>query len=232
MSNSDFNENGDPNLGTNVVSAAAVESPNGRVYVIDDDLEVLNVVTAMLTLSGYDVTAYDSPSKFLAESGSLPAGVVVTDQVMHHVEGIEVQRRLSSRPNHFKVILVTAFPRTSLAVAAMKYGAVTVLDKPFKRAELLLAVGEAFRQLHQTDSFNSTLPPVLASGGSYLERLSQRERDVILLVYRGATNKSIGIQLGISSKTVEKHRSNAMKKLQVTSIASLIQLIDRDLRKD
>ncbi|HRA89207.1 MAG TPA: LuxR C-terminal-related transcriptional regulator, partial [Planctomycetaceae bacterium] len=158
-------------------------------------------------------------------------GVVVTDQVMQDVEGIEIQRRLSSRPNHFKVILVTAFPRTSLAVAAMKYGAVTVLDKPFQRSELLLAVVEAFRQLLQTDSFNTTLPPVLPSGASYLERLSQRERDVILLVYRGDTNKSIGIQLGISFKTVEKHRSCAMKKLQVQSVAALVQLMDRDLGK-
>lgn len=202
--------------------------PNGRVYVIDDDQEVLNVVTAMLQVSGYDVKAYNVPSVFLADSKTLPPGVVVTDQVMHHVEGIEVQRQLSARPNHFKVILVTAFPRTSLAVTAMKYGAVTVLDKPFKRAELLLAVAEAFRQLHQADEFNSTLPPRLPSGESYVDRLTQRERDVIMLVYRGDTNKSIGIQLGISFKTVEKHRSSAMKKLQVNSMASLIQLMDRD----
>ncbi|HQX51644.1 MAG TPA: response regulator [Planctomycetaceae bacterium] len=205
--------------------------PNGRVYVIDDDVEVLNVVTAMLAVSGYNVKSYNSPSEFLADSVSLAPGVVVTDQVMQDVEGIEIQRRLSSRPNHFKVILVTAFPRTSLAVAAMKYGAVTVLDKPFQRSELLLAVVEAFRQLLQTDSFNTTLPPVLPSGASYLERLSQRERDVILLVYRGDTNKSIGIQLGISFKTVEKHRSCAMKKLQVQSVAALVQLMDRDLGK-
>ncbi|MEJ7590113.1 MAG: response regulator [Planctomycetaceae bacterium] len=200
-----------------------------RVYLLDDDPAVLRVIDTMLQISGYDVRAYSSPSEFLEDAEHLPPGVVVTDQVMHLVEGIEVQRRLSARPNHFKVILVTAFPTTSLAVEAMKNGAVTVLDKPFDRAELLAAVKEAFRQLKYADSFNEVLPPVLPPGESYLDRLSLRERDVVLLVYKGGTNKSAGIQLGISFKTVEKHRSSAMKKMQVSCIASLIRLLDRDL---
>lgn len=200
-----------------------------RVYLVDDDPAVLRVIDTMLQISGYDVRAYSSPSEFLTDSEQLPPGVVVTDQVMHLVEGIEVQRRLSARPNHFKVILVTAFPTTSLAVEAMKNGAVTVLDKPFDRVELLAAVKEAFRQLKHADSFNEVLPPVLPPGESYLDRLSLRERDVILLVYKGGTNKSAGIQLGISFKTVEKHRSSAMKKMHVSCIASLVRLLDRDL---
>lgn len=202
-----------------------------RVYLVDDDPAVLRVINTMLQISGYDVRAYSSPSEFLTDSEQLPPGVVVTDQVMHQVEGIEVQRRLSARPNHFKVILVTAFPTTSLAVEAMRIGAVTVLDKPFDRVELLAAVKEAFRQLKHADSFNEVLPPVLPPGESYLDRLSLRERDVILLVYKGGTNKSAGIQLGISFKTVEKHRSSAMKKMQVSCIASLVRLLDRDLRR-
>jgi len=200
-----------------------------RVYLVDDDLAVLKVIDTMLRISGYEVRAYSSPSEFLDDSEQLPPGVVVTDQVMNLVEGIEVQRRLSARPNHFKVILITAFSTTSLAVAAMKNGAVTVLDKPFDRTELLAAVKEAFRQLKQADPFDEVLPPVLPSRESYLDRLSLRERDVILLIYRGCTNKSTGIQLGISYKTVEKHRSSAMRKLEVSSMASLVRLLDRDL---
>ena len=200
-----------------------------RVYLVDDDLAVLKVIETMLRLSGYEVRAYSSPSEFLEDSEQLPSGVVVTDQVMNQVQGIEVQRRLSARPNHFKVILITAFSTTSLAVAAMKNGAVTVLDKPFDRAELLAAVKEAFRQLKHSDSFDEVLPPVLTPGESYLDRLSLRERDVIMLIYKGCTNKSAGIQLGISFKTVEKHRSSAMKKLEVSSMASLVRLLDRDL---
>ena len=200
-----------------------------RVYLVDDDPAVLKVVATMLHISGYDVRAYSSPAEFLQDSEWLPCGVVITDQVMHGIRGIEVQRFLTARPHHFKVILITAFPTTSLAVEAMKNGAVTVLDKPFERTELLSAVREAFRQLKNADSFDESLPPALPAGQSYLDRLSLREREVIMMVYRGATNKATGIQLGISAKTVEKHRSGAMRKLQVSSLASLIRLMDREL---
>lgn len=203
-----------------------------RVYVIDDDKAVLDIIQLMLQQAGYDVRAYQFSAQFVEDSAELPPGVVVTDQVMNQVEGIEVQRHLSARPSHFRVILVTAFPRTSLAVAAMKCGAVTVLDKPFDRRELIEAVEEGFRQLHNAESFEQALPPILPDNGSYLNRLSEREREVIQLVYEGATNKAIGIQLGISIKTVEKHRGKAMKKMQVLSLASLVRLMDRELGRN
>ncbi|MBL8819068.1 MAG: response regulator transcription factor [Planctomyces sp.] len=202
---------------------------NRRVYVIDDDSAVLNVLQFMLQQSGYDVQGYQSSIEFLRQSETLPPGVVVTDQVMSQAEGIEVQRQLANRPHQFRVILMTAFPRTSLAVAAMKAGAVTVLDKPFDRADLLAAVEEGLRQLSDTSDVDQALPPVLPNGETYLSRLSDREREVIQLVYDGATNKSIGIQLKISIKTVEKHRGKGMKKMNVTCLASLIRLMDREL---
>jgi FixJ family two-component response regulator len=194
-----------------------------HVYILDDDPDVLKVIESMLRISGYEIRTYRSPAEFLAVSDQLPAGVLVTDHEMHGVKGIEVQRRLSSRPNHFKVILVTAFSTT------MKNGAVTVLDKPFNQHELLAAVVEAFRQLHHSDAFNEVLPPVLPNGELYLERLSLREREVILQIYKGGTNKSAGIQMGISVKTVEKHRGSGMRKLEVNSLASLVRLLDREL---
>ena len=200
-----------------------------QVYLLDDDPDVLKVVKSMLQISGYAVFTYNCPSEFLAATEQMAAGVVITDQLMQGMLGIEVQRRLSARPNHFKVILVTAYSTTSLAVEAMKNGAVTVLDKPFNQQELLAAVTEAFRQLRHAGAFDEDLPPVLPAGKLYLDRLSVREREVILQIYKGATNKSAGIHLGISGKTVEKHRSSGMWKLEVTSLASLIRLLDREL---
>lgn len=200
-----------------------------RVYVIDDDASVLQMTSLMLAHAGYHVIPYLSSECFVADSPTLAPGVVVTDQVMNNVAGTEVQKHLLSRPNHFRVILVTAFPQTSLAVAAMKNGAVTVLDKPFDRLELIDAVAEGFRQLHEVEALEHSLPPVLPNHESYFARLSDREREVIQLVYEGATNKAIGIQLGISVKTVEKHRGKAMKKMHVLSLAGLVRLMDREL---
>ncbi|MEZ6042460.1 MAG: response regulator [Planctomycetaceae bacterium] len=199
-----------------------------RVYAVDDDAAVLQVLQMILQQAGCDVVCFTSPSDFLAQVNSLPPGVIVTDQVMPQVEGTELQQQVADRTNQFRVILVTAFPRTSLAVAAMKAGAITVLDKPFDRAQLLQAVEEGFRQLESAESASDSLPPVLPNGETYYSRLSDREKEVIRLVYDGATNKSIGIQLGISIKTVEKHRGKGMSKMNVSCLAGLIRLMDRE----
>ena len=137
-----------------------------RVYLLDDDPDVLKVVESMLQISGYVVQTYRYPTEFLAATEHLAAGVVITDQVMHGMLGIEVQRQLSARPNHFKVILVTAFSTTSLAVEAMKNGAVTVLDKPFNHQELLAAVTEAFRQLRHAGAFDEAFASRIALGAA------------------------------------------------------------------
>jgi len=110
----------------------------------------------------------------------------------------------------------------------MKQGAITVLDKPFQREDLLQAVQEGFKVLDDLQDDDQDLPPVLPQGKKYAERLSGREKQVVELVYEGATNKCIGIRLGISIKTVERHRANAMKKLEVNSLAKLIRLLERD----
>jgi FixJ family two-component response regulator len=204
------------------------EGSGCRLYVVDDDANVLEVLRIIFTDAGYDVHSYVSAVQFVDEVPTLSPGVVVTDYRMGQVDGPEVQRRLLERQSDFRMILITAYPRTSLAVSAMKLGAVTVLDKPFDRAELLAAVREGFQQLQLAEREELTLPPLLPAGETYLNRLSLREKQVMQLVYEGDTNKGISIRLEISIKTVEKHRAKAMKKMKVTSIASLIRLMDRE----
>jgi two-component system, LuxR family, response regulator FixJ len=215
-------------LASELTSAQQTSEQTRRVYVLDDETSVLGMLKLMLTQAGYDVVAFDSPVDFLAQFRSLPSGVVLTDQVMGSAEGIDVLRRLSDRPSEFSVILMTAFPKMRLAVEAMRAGAVTVLDKPFERTLLVEAIEDAFRQLSASVEEESVLPPPMPGGRTYFEQLSSREKDVLRLVYDGATNKSIGIRLNISIKTVEKHRGRGMKKMGVGSLAALIRLMNRE----
>jgi FixJ family two-component response regulator len=164
----------------------------------------------------------------LQEVVDLVPGVVISDQVMAEMPGLELQRKLVESLPAFRFILISGYPRTSLAVASMRLGAISVLDKPFDRRELLEAVAEGFRQLEISREQSAALPPVLPDGRSYLSLLSRQELSVIQLVYEGATNKAISIQMGLSVKTVEKHRSRAMRKLQVNSVAGLVRLVQRE----
>ena len=206
------------------------DTPPRRVYVLDDEPQVLEIIQIQLATAGFDVVTFNSPEPFLSQLATIPPGVVLVDQRMPpHADGLEVQRRLQERPNCFKVIMLSGYPETRIAVQAMKQGAITVLDKPYNKDELLRVLAIAFAELERTMTESAGLPDALPSGQLYLEFLSPRERAVIDLVYQGETNKSVGITLGISIKTVEKHRGKAMKKMHVNSLAELIRLIDREL---
>lgn len=205
------------------------QSPRLRVYAVDDDPNVLSVLRTMLSHAGYDTVCYPSAVSFLKDLALLPRGVVITDQVMPEMTGLNLHQQLRTlRPHDFRLILITAFPRTSLTVEAMKLGAITVLDKPFDRHELLQAVEDGILRLNTVSESDLPLPPPLPGGESYLNLLSDREREIILMVYQGSTNKSISIRLGLSIKTVEKHRARGMRKMRVSSLAALVRLIDRE----
>lgn len=199
-----------------------------HVYVLDDEVQVLEVIAMQLRGAGFEVSTFSQGRDFLNQLEDLPPGVVVSDQRMPDVDGLEVQRELQRWQHRYQLILLSGYPETRVAVQAMKQGAVTVLDKPYNKDQLISSLEEAFEILSRAASDEHGLPPVLEGGSRYIDRLSNRERQVIGLVYEGETNKSIGIQLGISIKTVEKHRGKAMKKMEVTSLAELIRLMDRE----
>jgi len=200
-----------------------------RVYVIDDEIQVLEIVEIQLKAAGFDVQTFPSPELFLQQLPSLAPGVVLSDQRMPSIDGLEVQRQLRQRPNDFKMILLSGFPETQVVVEAMRQGAINVLDKPFDREDMLMSLRTAFSALKRALVEDTRLPGALPDGRLYLETLSPREREVVDLIYWGETNKSIGIILGISVKTVEKHRGKAMKKMNASCLADLIRLMDREL---
>lgn len=201
---------------------------NQRVYVLDDELQVLEVIEMQLTTAGFDVVTFSRSGEFLERAAELPGGVVVSDQRMPEFDGLSVQKHLQNASHKFQLILLSGFPETRIAVEAMKHGAVTVLDKPYNKEQLVSSINEAFRTLQRVHAEELGLPPILPAGERYIDRLSKRERQVIDQVYGGQTNKSIAIALEISIKTVEKHRGKAMRKMCVASLAELIRLIDRE----
>lgn len=199
------------------------------IFVIDDDELLLKALTHYLEKEGYAVIGFSSGREFLKAYPSLQPGVILIDIRMPQINGLELQRRLISRGLCWPVIVMSAFPGTDGTVVAMRQGAYTVLDKPIDVPDLLKLLEDAFVELDRRVDLADDLPPELGGQIRYLDRLSERERLIIDYVYSGETNRAIADMLGLSVKTVEKHRGRAMKKMLVNSFAQLIRLMNREL---
>ena len=133
--------------------------------------------------------------------------------------GLELQAELVEAALHLPIIVMTGHADVRMAVRALKAGAFDFFEKPVNNQDLLEAVWGAIRQ-SQTGDQQAQLHTERVKR---LETLSERERDVLEQVLAGEPNKRIAHHLGIGEKTVEYHRANVMRKLEVRSMADLIR---------
>src|SRR6186713_1493437 len=116
------------------------------VHVIDDDDAVRSSLEFLLQTAKINVRTYDSAKTFLADYKASERGCIVTDVRMPEVSGIELLRRLKEMSIDLPVIVITWHGDVSLAVEAMKAGAVDFLEKPFEDDRFLAAIGSALER--------------------------------------------------------------------------------------
>jgi two-component system response regulator FixJ len=118
------------------------------------------------------------------------------------------------------VIIMTGHGDVSLAVQAMKAGAVDFIEKPFEKAVLLSAIEQGIDRLKRSSAGRERADEAAVR----LQALTPRERDVLDGLAKGLPNKTIAYDLGISPRTVEIHRANLMSKLEVRSLSEALRL--------
>lgn len=190
------------------------------IHIIDDEEAIRRSAGFMLKTSGYAVATYASGVAFLKEVRSLEVGCVLLDVRMPEMDGLEVQRALVERGVAMPVVVLTGHGDVSIAVRAMKAGAVDFIEKPFEKATLLRAITTAFERLDDLDgrAARSADAAVMVAG------LTGREQDVLKGLAHGLPNKTIAYDLGISPRTVEVHRANLMSKLGVRSLSEALRI--------
>jgi len=136
------------------------------------------------------------------------------------MDGLEVQKMLIERGVAMPVIILTGHGDISIAVRAMKAGAVEFIEKPFEKATLIEAITAGFERLDGLSkrSERAAEATVLIAG------LTSREQDVLKGLADGLPNKTIAFDLGISPRTVEVHRANLMAKLNVKSLSDALRI--------
>jgi FixJ family two-component response regulator len=189
------------------------------VYVVDDDEAMRDSLRWLLESAGYRVSSYSSAERFLAGFRPDRAACLVLDVRMPGLTGLELQQELNRRGTPLPIIFITGHGDVPMAVDALKSGAYHFLEKPFKGDHLLELIGQALSVGAPGEIERSKRRCAAAR----LATLTQREREVMELVVHGRKNREIAEALGISVKTVEAHRARAMEKMEVSSIAELVQ---------
>ena len=190
------------------------------IYLVDDDDAVRRSVGFMLKTSGYSVESFVNGAEFLKEVRSLEPGCVLLDIQMPEVDGLEVQTELRERGVAFPVIVMTGHGDVEVAVRAMKSGAVDFIEKPFAKETMVEAIGEAFARLDRSSAKSRRRE----EAELLVNSLTPREYEVLAGLAKGHPNKTIGYDLEISPRTVEIHRANLMKKLDVHNLSDLLRI--------
>lgn len=190
------------------------------VYLVDDDEAIRRSAGFMLKTSGYQVRAFASGVELLREAKELSPGCILLDVRMPEMDGLQVQRGLQDKGIGFPVIVMTGHGDVSVAVQAMKAGAVDFIEKPFEKAVLLSAIDEGFARIEQAGRSRARAEEAQVR----LQALTPRERDVLEGLVRGHPNKTIAYDLDISPRTVEIHRANLMSKLEVASLSEALRI--------
>jgi len=190
------------------------------VHIVDDEEAIRRSASFMLKTSGYAVETWVNGAAFLKEARHVPDGCILLDVRMPEMDGLEVQQELLERGVTMPVIVLTGHADVSIAVRAMKAGAVDFLEKPFEKAVLIASIETAFARMAASDGAAARA----AEAEVVLAILTPREREVLEGLAQGLPNKTIAYDLGISPRTVEVHRANLMAKLDVRSLSDALRL--------
>jgi len=190
-----------------------------NVYVVDDDEAVRKSLRMLLKTEGYSVATFSGAEEFLTICNQETAGCIILDVNMPEMDGPTMQEELTRRGFKLPIIFLTGQGSIPITVRALKAGAMDFLTKPVDGAELLACVKQALEkcsdmQIQAADS---------KTKASRLATLTEREKEILLLIVAGHANKEIAERLGISFRTVETHRAHIMEKTGASNLKELLE---------
>lgn len=194
--------------------------PRPTVFIVDDDISVRESLELMIRYAGLHPETFASAEEFLAAPRVSGPGCLVLDVSLPHLNGLDLQKRLTADRKDLPIIFITGFGNVPMSVEAMKGGAVEFLTKPFSNDVLLAAIRSALERSGALLSEEESLRGLRKRFSS----LSPREREVMTLVVSGEPNKRVGRALGISEITVKAHRGKVMRKMEANSLADLVTM--------
>lgn len=195
------------------------------VFVVDDDSAVRHSLRWLLESSGLLVETFESAQAFLQAYHPERLGCLVLDVRMPGLSGLDLQEQLQTQDIAIPIIIITGHGDVPMAVRALKEGAIDFIEKPFSEQLLLDRIHQGIA-LDAEQRIKHAQQAVIQSR---IDRLTPREREVMEFVVDGKANKQIAVLLERSQKTIEIHRANFMRKMEVNSLAELVRIVQPHL---
>lgn len=192
-----------------------------RVHVVEDDEAVRDSLAMLLSSEGLEVATFSLATEFLDQWTPATAGCIVLDIRMPGMDGMALQQALNERHSLLPIIFVTGHGDVPLAVDAMRQGAVDFIQKPYREDALL-------EKIHHAMALDAEQRATLEARQGIRDRLATltpRENEIMRRMIAGQANKVIAIELEISQRTVEIHRSRVMHKMGTHSLAHLVRMV-------
>ena len=197
---------------------------NQRVFIIDDDPAVRDALVTLVESVGLHAEHFSTADDFLSSYTDETPGCLITDICLPGMDGIQLQDVLQERDINLPLIAISAHGDIAMAVKMIRRNAIDFIEKPFRNHIMLQRINEALeidRQQRQVCAEDEQLR-------ARISLLTPREKETLILLLDGKSNKVIARELSLSPRTIECHRANILKKMHAESVTALAKQINNN----
>ena len=198
----------------------ARSSGSDVVFVVDDDQNICEMMSALLEENGYSAVTFPTCEAFLAQYQAGSGGCLLIDAYLPGMNGFALLQHLTDKNDPLPAIMITGNSDVPMAVQAMKAGAVDFIEKPVGPGDILASIKRAL----ELSRDGSKVAQWRAEAQSHVAGLTVRQKQIMDLVLAGHPSKNIAADLGISQRTVENHRNAIMTRTGCKSLPALARL--------
>jgi DNA-binding NarL/FixJ family response regulator len=204
------------------------------VVVVEDQTAICELIIEMLEARGaYRVLGSTADGhEGLALAKQLKPDILILDILLPGISGLEVLRQLHDTQPDLKVLIFSAKSEKQIARGLLKAGVRGYVPKSARLSELRQAVDAvAAGDTWFSETFQKAMADALTAPESDVDAkgatLTEREKEIAVLLAKSYSSKEVAVKLEISAKTVENHRTNLMRKLGVHDVAGVIRFVVR-----
>ena len=195
-----------------------------EIFIVDDDHDMREVLTAMFRDAGYGTAAFTDGRSFLRLARDQTPACVLLDLCMPGPTGLEILNEIDAWNYPAPILILSGRDDVLNVVQAMRNGAFDYIDKRLDADAIVARVADSidrWKQRREHDASSAGLSPAIRN----YYQLTRREREVLSQIAAAASNKETARNLGISPRTVEIHRGRIMHKLGAKNSVDLMRIV-------